>query len=167
MNRMTTFVRMTLVVASLAAAPLSAAAAERDISGSITGGIITGYVFGVEGYGYAYGRGTLPHLGKTHLSADVSYAWWDPIHTVAISGLQLRAASGDLVYADCGPTATDEDAGELSWEITFSGGTGRFAEATGTTTLVLRISPEYWVDNGYGSVAWLGEYELIDATLDY
>lgn len=166
MHRATTCVWLALMALSLAATPLSASAVEANISGSITGGIDT-FNAG-NGYGDAYGRGYLPHLGKTFLYCPLVFEWWDPIHTVTMGQLRLTAANGDYLYAECGPTMTDEIASELSWEVMFVGGTGRFAEATGTATLVFHIAdPNIWLTYGYGYTGWGGEYELLDATLDY
>jgi hypothetical protein len=163
MFQATTFVRLALIAVTLAVTPLTASAVEADISGTITGGI------DVQN-GYAYGRGELPHLGKTGLNIFpiIFYSQEDPIYTMDVLGpLRLTAANGDYVYADCGPTQIDEAAGELSWEVTFDGGTSRFGEATGAATLVFRMPPQYWLDGGYGYWTWYGEFELIDARVNY
>jgi hypothetical protein len=173
MQCFTASVRAALIAVCLAAIPLPASAIEADISGTITGGLAFDQPYSSysTNVGYAYGRGYLPHLGKTGLYAPFYQSWaWDSslaFELGVIAPVRFSAANGDYLYAVCGPMSLDESPGTFAWELTFVGGTGRFAEASGSATLVLYVAPEFWLYGGEGYMSWGGDFELIDATLNY
>lgn len=174
MRYVKTLACLALFAVNLLMLPQRAVAIEADISGTITGGLAFDQPYSpyATSTGYAYGRGALPHLGKTGLYAPFLLGWsWDsPIASIelgVIAPVRFSAANGDYLYATCGPMLLDETAGTFSWELTFDGGTGRFAEASGSATLVFHPYPEFWLYYGYGWFGWGGELELIDATLNY
>lgn len=164
---------LTLLAVSLLAMPQRAVAIEADISGTITGGLAFDHPYSsyFTNLGYAYGRGYLPHLGKTLLYAPFYQSWaWDSSLTFelgVIAPVRFSAANGDYLYAAGGPMLLDQATGTIAWELTFTGGTGRFAEASGSATLVFHVDPEVWLYGGEGFTYWGGEFELIDATLNY
>jgi hypothetical protein len=172
MRYVKSLVCLTLLAVSLLALPQRASAVEADISGTIKGGLAFDHPYSSywTTLGYAYGRGYLPHLGKTGLYAPFLTYWsWESStpSIELIAPVRFSAANGDYLYAECGPMLLDEATGTFAWELTFSGGTGRFAEASGSATLVFHVDPEIWLYGGEGYTGWGGEFELLDATLNY
>ncbi len=173
MRQLTTLVRLTMVAISLAATPICASDVEADISGDLAGWLSLDPSANVSN-GQIYGDGQLPHLGNSRLTAVVVvnnvYLPYVPafpqfaVYAFVLSDLQLTAANGDGIVGICGPTMYDVNTGKLSWDIIFWGGTGRFAEATGYATLEFQLPLQDWE---YQADYQDGEFQLIDATLNY
>jgi hypothetical protein len=139
--------RRVLVVASLAVAlgvvaPGAGVAkrggTDRPVKGSTSG---TSTLDLATGTGTSQGTGRFSHLGKTTYTLNFSFALSGPT-TVALSGTgTLVAANGDQVFVTFTGTATVPSpvpavgqSVEFTFVSTITGGTGRFSDASGTTT---------------------------------
>jgi hypothetical protein len=160
MNRFSSCLRLAIVALGLLAAVTPARAEERPFAGSGSGGL---------DYGNPYlgGIAEVTHLGRAGISVPlnpVELYYFDNV--VPLSGFHLfqRAAGGgshgDILFADI-DAAFDPDVGILVATITFTGGTGRFADATGTANLLIVFDD------------WTGPYGdprfdfAIEGTIDY
>ena len=135
-----------LVVVAATLAP--AAAEERQLTGSGAGFVLGGSL---------QGGGQATHLGRSAL--------YVPLYTDFLgSGLflpfggSLEAANGDALYFVFDEEAYyfDPAIGVVSTTVTFTGGTGRFKDVTGSAVVMVDFTPDFY------------HFEfLIDGTIDY
>jgi len=88
------------------------------------------------------GAGTASHLGLYDEEGHVQFSPTDSgtlVHLEACSN--YTAANGDHLYATF-TGELDGATGAITATVTYVGGTGRFANATGTATLVGQILPD-------------------------
>jgi hypothetical protein len=143
------FAAVLLLVVAGALAP--AAAKERPFKASGEGDVA----------GDLYGGGKATHLGRSSLYVGLhvdpeSYFYFVPY------GAYLTSASGDRLYFDF-----DADyyvfvgtTGIISATVTFTGGTGRFQDATGSADVVFDLY-QYLFNGGFSFTF------LIDGSIDY
>jgi hypothetical protein len=146
MNGRRVLVVTSLVVALGVAAPGAGVAkrggTDRPVKGSTSG---TSTLDLATGTGTSQGSGTFSHLGKTTYTLNFTFALTGPT-TVAISGTgTLVAANGDQVFVTFTGTSTVPSpvpavgqTAETTLVSTITGGTGRFSDASGTTTSAVR-----------------------------
>lgn len=156
--------RRFLTVLVLLVATLPAAAGERPFHGRIEGEVVTRptedpaiYVGGAT----AAGHGT--HVGFfTKVTSDVTNVF----SGFTVGSFTMTAADGDLltgVYE--GITLFDLPSSSLSWvlDATITGGTGRFADATGTFEFIAE-GEFFFSDDGTVTTIYS---ETFDGSIDY
>jgi len=106
------------------------------------------------------GSGNVLHLGDSGITVELDWNAWDLGYQIVPVSVRLSAASDDHVFA-----AIDADfdmtTDTLLGTITFQGGTGRFADASGEATLLVLFND--WqgpFDWGFGN--W-----YLEGTIDY
>lgn len=125
----------TLVFAAVALSPAAALGAangtDRPLKGTETG-ITT--VDLATGTGTADGVGQLSHLGRVTFTTDITSLTFTGPNTFSLTLTTIvGAANGDEVFATGTGTGTLTPTGtEASLVITITGGSGRFADASGT-----------------------------------
>ena len=96
----------------------------------------------------ANGSGNATHFGQYAISYEVE------VNLETLSGVgsaQLVAANGDILYADMSGQATPTgttDVFNVAEEFTITGGTGRFANASGSFTLNREVNITTGVTSG-------------------
>lgn len=135
--------RLTIIFALLAVAAVSPAAAlgkasgtERPVRGTTTS---TTTVDIATGTGTAVGSGHLSHLGTSTFTNDfTSFTLTGPgTFSFTLTAI-IVAANGDEIYTTAAGTGTITPTGTESTLIsTIIGGTGRFADASGTITTTI------------------------------
>jgi hypothetical protein len=133
----------TVVVALAALAPTSALAktggTDRPLRGSESG---TTTLNPATGAASADFTGELSHLGKFSGNSNVTVTFTGPSSFTAVGNGSLEAASGDELFFDVTWTGTfTATAIQTTAVRTITGGTGRFAAASGTMTT--RLSSVY------------------------
>jgi hypothetical protein len=132
--------RFTIILALLAVAALTPAAAlgkakgtDRPVSGTSSS---TTTINLATGTGSVAGSGHLSHYGKFSFTNDItSFELTGPDTFSFTLTAVLVAANGDEVYTTAAGTGTLTATGsEATLVSTITGGTGRFADASGTTT---------------------------------
>ena len=127
------FLALVATTALLASVAVSAAAAETPFKGEVNA-LETGTVVGPTRFLVRDGGGTATHLGKytEHITMQINLP---TRHSMGAA--TFTAANGDTLTATVEGQATPASPGVLSIvEVyTITGGTGRFAGATGTFTL--------------------------------
>src|SRR5262245_38666728 len=141
--------RLGLVAAfavSLASVAVSAAAAEKPFKGTVNA-VETGTIIGPTRFLVRDGGGTATHLGKytEHITMQINLPTRHSMGTATFT-----AANGDTLTATVEGQATPASPGVLSIvEVyTVTGGTGRFADATGTFTLNSTVNQATGVSSG-------------------
>jgi hypothetical protein len=133
MNRFASCLRLAIVALGLLVAVTPALAEERPIKGSGSGG------FDYDNH-YLYGRAQVTHLGWAAMNVPLDPVELYDFGNVVPSSFVLFAANGaanyEHLFADI-DAAFDPDLGILVATITFMGGTGRFADATGSASLLI------------------------------
>ena len=96
----------------------------------------------------ANGSGNATHLGQYAISYEVEVN----LETLAgVGSAQLVAANGDMLYANLSGQATpagEPDVFNVVEEFTITGGTGRFANASGSFTLTREVNITTGVTSG-------------------
>ena len=96
----------------------------------------------------ANGSGNATHLGQYAISYEVEVN----LETLAgVGSAQLVAANGDMLYANLSGQATpagEPDVFNVVEEFTITGGTGRFANASGSFTLHREVNITTGVTSG-------------------
>ena len=127
------FLALVATTALLASVAVSATAAETPFKGKVNA-VETGTVVGPTRFLVRDGGGTATHLGKytEHITMQINLP---TRHSMGAA--TFTAANGDTLTATVEGQATPASPGVLSIvEVyTITGGTGRFAGATGTFTL--------------------------------
>ncbi len=98
-----------------------------------------GFINANSSSGFISGRfDEVPHLGRTIFLADVNV---DLLQNgiLEISNLRFRAARSAFLFATPEVTSYDPDNGIASGTLTFTGGTGRFEDVSGTADFVFDI----------------------------
>lgn len=143
MNRRRLLVLTSLLVALVVAVPGSAVAAkggtDRPVKGSSVGASTLDIATGV---GASEGTAIFSHLGKTTYTLDYTFTITGPT-TVELNGSgTLVAANGDQVFLTfTGTAAPPTPVPAVGQTVPFTtvgtitGGTGRFSDASGTTTI--------------------------------
>ena len=135
--------RFTIILALLAVAAVSPTAAlgkaqgtDRPVSGTTTS---TTTVDIATGTGTAVGAGQISHLGKTTFTNDfTSFTLTGPDTFSFTLTAIIVAANGDEIYTTATGTGTLTPTGsETTLVSTITGGTGRFADASGTITTTI------------------------------
>jgi hypothetical protein len=127
----------SLVLALAALVPASAAAkpggTDRPVSGKSTS---TTTVDPVAGTGVSDGSGQLSHLGAFTFHNDfTSFTLTGPDTFSFTLTASVVAANGDMIFTTATGTGTATATGSESTLVsTITGGTGRFADASGTLT---------------------------------
>jgi hypothetical protein len=129
---------LALVGVDPAAAVAKRGGTDRPLKGSISG---TSSLDLAAGTGTSQGSGTFSHLGKTTYTLNITFVLTGPT-TVGLSGTgTLVAANGDQVFVTFTGTATVPSPVpavgqqvDFTFVSTITGGTGRFSDASGTTT---------------------------------
>ena len=88
------------------------------------------------------GPGKSQHLGGCYLFIFLNYAevfWYG---NIVPTELVLGASNGDNLFATV-DSEFDPETGIVAGTITFAGGTGRFADATGSASLLI-VPDTYW-----------------------
>jgi len=145
MNRRTLLVLTSLLLALVVIVPGAAVAkrggADRPMKGSGSGTTIGDLATGVAS---SEGVARFSHLGKSRYHLESTFTATGPGLTFALNGTAtLIAANGDEVFSTFTGTATATGIGvgetaEFALVFTIAGGTGRFADASGTLTLANR-----------------------------
>ena len=155
MKRFSMPLALALAVASLLAFDTPARAGERPIEAGGIGGLDAR-----DAFPSLQGPGEGDHLGKCSLFLSL-----DPIqfldfgHLVPLS-VRLHAANGDNLLAEI-EGEVDLETVILAATITFAGGTGRFADATGTANLLIVFDD--WQGPFHGApFLW-----ALEGTIDY
>jgi hypothetical protein len=142
MKRRTSLVLTSLLAACTVALPAAAIAkpggTDRPIKGSTTG---TTTVDLAALTGSDLSTGVFSHMGKTTVSSNFAIVLPSPT-TFQVSGpLTTTAANGDQVFWTCtgngtasAPAPAVGETTDYTLVCTATGGTGRFSDATGTTT---------------------------------
>ena len=110
---------------------------------------------GADWRSYAHGIGNASHLGKTVLWQDQRWLSDYPVDNTGWGDMILTAANGDELWSVYTNYHTWEDFPffDITGDGVFTGGTGRFEDATGTFTLV-----ETWnLFEGKGTGTYTGE----------
>ena len=140
------FLALVATTALLASVAVSATAAETPFKGSVNA-VETGTTVGPTRFLVRDGGGTATHLGKytEHITMQINL----PTRH-SIGAATFTAANGDTLTATVEGQATPTSPGELSIvEVyTITGGTGRFAGATGTFTLESTANQATGVSSG-------------------
>jgi len=135
--------RFAIILALLAIAAVSPAAAfgkangtDRPLRGASTS---TTTVDVATGSGTALGVGQLSHLGRTTFTNDfTSFTVTGPDTFSFTLTAIIVAANGDEIYTTATGTGTLTATGsEITLVSTITGGTGRFADASGTLTTTI------------------------------
>ncbi len=127
------FFALVATAALLASVAVSATAAETPFKGKVNA-VETGTIVGPTRFLVRDGGGTATHLGKytEHITMQINLP---TRHSMGAA--TFTAANGDTLTATVEGQATPESPGVLSIVEVYSitGGTGRFADATGSFTL--------------------------------
>jgi hypothetical protein len=127
------FLALVATTALLASVAVSATAAETPFKGTVDA-VETGTVVGGTRFLVRDGGGTATHLGKytEHITMQINLS---TRHSMGAA--TFTAANGDTLTATVEGQATPASPGVLSIVEVYSitGGTGRFADATGSFTL--------------------------------
>ena len=127
------FLALVATTALLASVAVSATAAETPFKGKVDA-VETGTVVGPTRFLVRDGGGTATHLGKytEHITMQINLP---TRHSMGAA--TFKAANGDTLTATVEGQATPASPGVLSIVEVYSitGGTGRFADATGSFTL--------------------------------
>ena len=124
---------LALATLSLLAASTPAQAGERPIHAAGRGALNAPDFFAS---GALYGSGKGEHLGRCGLFIPLDFDELWRHGTLDTQYLQLGAASGDQLFATV-DSEFDPATGILAGTITFAGGTGRFADASGSARLLI------------------------------
>jgi len=123
-----------LVLTTVFAGPQGA---EKPFKGTIqTLETVESVVFPIE-FNTSIGTGNATHLGRFAWRLDVQINITDPLATTATGTGVLTAADGDSLFTEFTASAINTETPNVIFitEIhTITGGTGRFADATGTFT---------------------------------
>src|SRR4029450_3477482 len=140
------FLALVATTALLASVAVSATAAETPFKGTVNA-VETGTMGGQTRFVVRDGGGTATHLGKytEHITMQINLP---TRHSMGAA--TFTAANGDTLTATVDGQATPATPGVLSIvEIyTVTGGTGRFADATGTFTLESTVNQATGVSSG-------------------
>ena len=140
------FLALVATTALLASAAVSATAAETPFKGTVSA-VETGTTVGPTRFLVRDGGGTATHLGKytEHITMQINLP---TRHSMGAA--TFTAANGDTLTATVEGQATPTSPGELSIvEVyTITGGTGRFADATGSFTLDSTVDQVTGVSSG-------------------
>ena len=140
------FLALVATTALLASAAVSATAAETPFKGTVNA-VETGTIVGPTRLLVRDGGGTATHLGKytEHITMQINLP---TRHSMGAA--TFTAANGDTLTATVEGQATPGSPGMLSIvEVyTITGGTGRFAGATGTFTLESTANQATGVSSG-------------------
>jgi hypothetical protein len=139
MRRRTLLILMSLLALAVVAPAAALAKADRPLKGRGSG--TTTFDFGIVPIpGTAEGTARFSHLGKSTYSSEYTITF-SSATAFTIAGTQtIVAANGDMLFATFtgtgnldGPFGAGQSA-ENTLVSTISGGTGRFADASGTVT---------------------------------
>jgi hypothetical protein len=157
--------RPILALLALAAAAVCADPAhaqERPLRGDGRGAYYQGFPFGNSFFPEVYGSGEFLHLGRSAL-----YIRADPLQAllherfVSVQAF-LFSASNDYSY--CTVSGEFDPSGDFMLAtVTFAGGTGRFANASGQATLLM-VFWDPWTP--YASYDFGFDF-LLDGTINY
>ena len=140
-RKMMTLAGLALAVAALTptSALAKAGGTDRPLMGSSSGTSCTNVVTGDFTND---STGIVTHVGEFTSHAEGSGAFTGPNTYEGSGTVTLVAANGDQVYADITITSTDAS-NPVHTDLlvfTFTGGTGRFADGSGTATQILTVS---------------------------
>jgi hypothetical protein len=129
---------LALVIATPGAGLAKPGGTDRPVKGKTSG---TSTINLATGTATSQGTGNISHLGKTTYTLNLTTAPTGPT-TIALSGTgTLVAANGDQVFVTITGTATVPslvpavgDRNSFTFVSTITGGTGRFSDASGTST---------------------------------
>jgi hypothetical protein len=164
MKRFSILPCLALTALSLLAAGTPARAGERPIRAEGRG-----YVpFFNDPFAFLNGLGRSEHLGPCTLSIYLDfYELYEG--NIVPRALLLEAANGDRLGARV-TSEFDSETGIVVGTVTFMGGTGRFADATGSARLLI-VPDSYWFtydEDGYLSdFSQTGSSWVLDGTIDY
>jgi hypothetical protein len=140
------FLALVATTALLASVAVSATAAETPFKGTVNA-VETGTIVGQTRFVVRDGGGTATHLGKytEHITMQINLP---TRHSMGAA--TFAAANGDTLTATVEGQATPASPGVLSIVEVYSitGGTGRFAGATGTFTLESTVNQATGVSSG-------------------
>lgn len=140
------FLALVATTALLASVAVSATAAETPFKGKVDA-VETGTVVGPTRFLVRDGGGTATHLGKytEHITMQINLP---TRHSMGAA--TFTAANGDTLTATVEGQATPASPGVLSIVEVYSitGGTGRFADATGSFTLHSTVNQATGVSSG-------------------
>jgi hypothetical protein len=121
-----------------------------------------------EPFSYLNGLGRSEHLGPCTLSIYLDF-WELYDGNVLPKALQLEAANGDRLDARVA-SEFDPATGIVVGTVTFLGGSGRFADATGSASLLI-VPDSYWFTyDEYGDLvdfSQTGSSWSLEGTIDY
>lgn len=107
------------------------------------------------------GSGEMTHFGRVTFNEDTQYVFTSPTTFIGYSTQSLTAANGDQVFLTgvVNGTLTDSTHATETGDWTSTGGTGRFMDATLTTTPSIQVtftSPVggVWTATLLGQLSW-------------
>jgi len=160
MRRFTTFLSLLIVAAMLTAAPALAqrGGTDRPLKGS---SVSTSTVDLATGTGTSDGTSSLAHFGTTTFHNDFTISLAGDVFTLTGTDTEV-AANGDELFSTF--TVTGRlSTGRSTGVFTITGGTGRFADASGTFTIAA-TSVE---DAPVGSTVTTHDSNSIDGRISY
>ena len=166
MNRFSNYLRLAVVALGLLAAVAPARAEERPIKGSGSGGL---YYTPHHSSADLYGHAEVTHLGRTGMYVPLDfYELYDYNNVAPLSFRLLQRSAGfgdngDILFAAI-DADFDPDLGILLATITFTGGTGRFVDATGSASLLIVF--DSWPPDPNQNY-FIGHSFAIEGTIDY
>ena len=162
MRRSTMILSVAIVLVMAVAAPASANSSTRPFKGSVTGAVTFNPV-GLEvcpASGTYFGglrtdsmaNGNASHLGKVAMMSSHCTPAGD---TIAGGGMTLVAANGDELYLQYEGTAPFPDESTVvivaMLDFAITGGTGRFANASGSGDLIAYVDFEGFEDPSWAA----------------
>ena len=158
MKRFSLKLGLVLAALTVSATATSAHAGPRPIR---AGG--QGYLYDDGFHSQLIGLGKGEHLGGCVLVVTLDSNQLFETNIVA-TYVEINAVNGDSLFATV-DSEFDPETGMIAATITFAGGTGRFADASGSALLL--IAPDtYWFPDGY-PVSGTGFSWDLKGTVDY
>jgi hypothetical protein len=116
--------------------------------------------FGFSDQPYMVGSGEALHLGRAVWFSDLDATAIQQYDDVVPLNIRFHSSNGDVLYADI-EADYDAESGVHLGTITFTGGTGRFTDATGSASLMILFSAPIV------SYDYTHHVFLIEGTIDY
>ena len=163
MKRFSILLGLVLAALTLLSAGTPAHAGERPIQAAGRGLLLAP---DFESPSALVGPGKGEHLGKCSLYISLDRnELWESGNNVVPQFLLLEAANGDRLFATV-DSEFDPETGIIAGTITFAGGTGRFADATGSARLLI-VPDTYWFDDQGNPINWTRFTWALEGTIDY